>query len=176
MRHLYLTGYRGCGKTTIAERLSGLLGMPWCDTDAIVEANAGATIAELFATSGEEVFRDLETEAIRSLVSATSPHVVALGGGAILRLQNRSLLKASGWVAWLQASPQTLAERISGDKSTASRRPALSRLGVLSEIEAVLAQRLPLYRESADQSFDTEANGIDSVVKQIADAYQRIAV
>ncbi|AMV34126.1 Shikimate kinase 2 [Pirellula sp. SH-Sr6A] len=141
----------------------------------MVEASAGTTIANIFANSGEEVFRDLESAAIRSLSCATTPSIVALGGGAILRPQNLSLLKASGWVAWLQASPQTLANRISGDQSTASRRPALSQLGVLAEIEAVLAKRLPLYREAADQAFDTEANGIDSVVEQIAEAYQRIA-
>ncbi|XZE37232.1 shikimate kinase [Pirellulaceae bacterium SH501] len=173
MHHLYLTGYRGCGKSTIAERLSRVLDLPWCDTDAMVESSARMTIAEIFSSAGENVFRDLESDAIRSLSTLDHPQIVALGGGAILRAENRQLLKSSGWVAWLQASPETLVSRIAMDKSTAARRPALSQLGVLGEIQSVLEKRWPLYEEAADEAFDTESTDMESLANKIAEAYRK---
>lgn len=146
--------------------------MPWCDTDAIVESNAGMTIAEIFAASGENVFRDYESDVLRSLSKLDQSQVVALGGGAILRPENRRLLRSSGWVAWLQASPETLVDRIALDKSTAARRPALSQLGVLGEIRSVLEKRWPLYEEAADEAFDTESIEMGMLVSKIAEAYR----
>lgn len=146
--------------------------MPWCDTDAMVESNARMTIAEIFASSGEKTFRDYESDALRSLAAIDRPHVVALGGGAILRPENRQLLKSTGWVAWLQASPETIAARIASDKSTADRRPALSQLGVLGEIQSVLEKRWPLYEEVSDEVFDTDSIEIETLVRKIAEAYR----
>jgi shikimate kinase len=139
----------------------------------MVESTAQMTIAEIFAASGESVFRDYESDVLRSLSKLESPRIVALGGGAILRSENRQLLKSSGWVAWLQASPETLLGRIALDKTTAERRPPLSQLGVLGEIESVLENRLPLYEESADEAFDTEAIEMGALVGEIAEAYRK---
>lgn len=147
--------------------------MPWCDTDAMVESVAQMTIAEIFAAAGENVFRDYESGVLQSLTTSDRPQIVALGGGAILRLENRRLLKSSGWVAWLQASPETLVGRIASDKTTAARRPALSQLGVLGEIQSVLEKRLPLYEEAADAAFDTESIEMGTLVSKIAEAYRK---
>src|SRR5688572_502997 len=142
MMNLYLIGYRGSGKTTVAAELARLLGWNWLDADDEVERRAGTTIKEIFATSGEQSFRDLEAAVIADLAQF-SGHVIALGGGAVLREDNRQAIRSSGKVVWLQASPEVLYQRISGDASTAERRPNLTADGGLAEVERLLAVRAP---------------------------------
>lgn len=170
--HLYLIGYRGSGKSTVARIVSQQLRLPLVDTDRMVEESAGVTIREIFDQRGEEHFRQLEQAAIEQ-VSRQSPRVVALGGGAILREANRKRLAASGWTAWLTASPACLAERIAADTATAASRPNLTAQGVLGEVETVLHQRLALYRAAADRQFDTERAAVTEIADEIADWYRR---
>ena len=101
----------------------------------------------MFATDGEPAFRDLESTVLAEL-SQRNNVVVATGGGVVMREQNRQLLR-TGFVAWLSADASTLWARIQADATTAARRPDLSS-GGLTEVEQLLALRLPLYRECAD--------------------------
>lgn len=169
--HLYLTGYRGCGKSTIAKLLSEILSLPLIDTDILVETTAGKSIAEIFEQDGEPAFRELEAKIVQELAQLNQPAIVALGGGAILRDANRNWIRESGWVVWLTASPETLAARISGDATTQSRRPSLSSLGVLEEIRAILAKREPLYNLVSHKEFDTQSCTMPELARQIADDY-----
>ena len=90
--NIYLIGYRGTGKTTVGRMLADLLSWKWIDSDHEIQDRSGSTIAEIFARDGEEGFRDLETEVVRT-ISHLQNHVVSLGGGAILREENRDLIK-----------------------------------------------------------------------------------
>ncbi len=153
--NLFLIGYRGCGKTTVAARAAELLGWPWLDADAVLEARAGKSIKQIFAEDGETAFRDLESAVIADL-AAGQRHVIALGGGAILREQNRQALVGRGQVVWLQASPETLLARIAADPTTAQRRPNLTGQGGLAEIRSLLDERTPLYRQCAHVVIDAE--------------------
>src|SRR3954470_6321907 len=88
-----LLGYRGSGKTTLGHKLADRLWIKFVDTDDLVVAAAGKTIREIFETDGERRFRDLEVQAVRDAFGRED-HVVALGGGAVLRDENRTLLKS----------------------------------------------------------------------------------
>src|SRR5438874_1359262 len=88
-----LLGYRGCGKTTLGRKLADRLWIKFVDTDELVVAAARKTIREIFEQDGEEQFRRLEVAAVRD-ACAKPDHVVALGGGAVLCDENRTLLKS----------------------------------------------------------------------------------
>lgn len=164
--NIFLIGYRGSGKTSVASALAAQLGWPWVDTDRQIEQRAGCTIREIFAQKGEEAFRDLESQVLAE-VAAGDRQVVALGGGAVVRAANRHALAGRGKVVWLTASPQMLWQRIGQDPTTASRRPHLTAAGGLAEIETLLAQRTPLYAQCADLVLNTEGLAPDQLARQI---------
>jgi shikimate kinase len=159
-----LIGYRGTGKTTVAQILARRLSWDWVDADVEVELRAGKSIASIFADEGETAFRELEAQVVAELCQRNQT-VLALGGGAILREANRQEIKKCQAVVWLRAAAVTLAERIAGDATTAARRPNLTNHGGRTEIEALLAQREPFYRECATLEVDTE----DKETAEIAD-------
>lgn len=168
-QHLYLCGYRGTGKTSVAESLAPILGMPWVDLDVEIERAAGKTIREIFADGGEVGFRDQESDCLGRWAAEQSPSIVSLGGGAILRSSNRQQIAATGRCVWLTAATDTILARISSDATTGDRRPALTDRTQRDEIETMLAERAPLYRDAADCSVSTEGRTIEQVARQIAD-------
>ncbi|MCU0718565.1 MAG: shikimate kinase [Pirellula sp.] len=170
--HLFLIGYRGSGKTTLARKLATQLGLPVVDTDELVETHACKTIAQIFSEAGESDFRNRESEAIAKVVSRNTPHIVSLGGGAILREANRTLILSSGWTAWLTASPEKLAQRIAGDPLTQQNRPALSKLGVLEEISTILEKRAPYYSATATAIYNTDEMALEQLAAQVACDYE----
>jgi len=169
--HLYLVGYRGSGKTTVGRLVSSELSLPFIDTDERIEIQSGQAIPQLFSSLGESGFRDLETVAIRS-ASMQQPSVISLGGGAILRPENRDILKAMGFTVWLQASAEQLAARLAEDEAQGKRRPSLTPLGTLGEIATVLQQREPLYQESADLILQSAFSSPNELAKRIAAWFQ----
>lgn len=164
-----LIGYRGSGKTTVAERLARRLGCAWIDADAELERREGRSIAEIFASEGEAGFRRRERLLLQELLRQDRL-VLSAGGGAILHPETRQELRAAGPVVWLQADVETLARRIAQDPLSAERRPQLTTLGGQAEIQAVLAAREPLYRETAHLTIETTQLSADEVVDAIAAA------
>lgn len=160
MPRVTLIGYRGTGKSTVAAALADLLGCDWCDADDVLERRLGCSIAALVRERGEAPFRDAESAVLADLLG-TCAGVLATGGGVVLRPANRELLAAAGRpVIWLTASAATVRRRLAADPTTAARRPALLAAAggdPLAEVEAVLAQREPLYRDCADFHIDTSA-------------------
>ena len=145
-----LIGYRGSGKTTIGRRLADRLWQPFIDTDDLVVKKAGKSIKEIFEQEGEQRFRDLETEVVREV--CTQPEtVIAFGGGALDRDENREAIKQAGLrLVYFKCEPAELLKRIQNDPETAANRPALSNLGgSIEEIESVLARREPIWRNIA---------------------------
>jgi shikimate kinase len=163
---LHLIGYRGSGKTAVAAALSEQLGWPWIDADAELERRAGKTIKQFFADHGETDFRDLEAAVAADLVE-NDQQIIAWGGGVILREPNRQLLQRRGKIIWLTASPETLLARMSGDVTTAERRPNLTGQGGLAEIRTLLDQRTPLYAACADLTIDTELMSPADIARRI---------
>ncbi len=171
--NLVLIGYRGCGKSRVGALLAERLHMPCVDTDALIEARAGSSIREIFATRGEPAFRELETTVINE-VSQADGQIISAGGGVILRDANVVALKRTGKLIWLTAPPEVLWSRIQADAQSALTRPDLTSLGGLDEVRAVLLQRMPLYTNAADRQIDTSVQSPEQVAGEIARWWTRI--
>ncbi|MBA2115783.1 shikimate kinase [Bremerella alba] len=164
--NLALIGYRGTGKSHVARLLAHKLAWPLVDADIYVEKQAGKSIAEIFADSGEPGFRDLESNALNELTQR-SGHVLSLGGGVILREENRSQIAKHCFTIWLTASPEEITRRLSREGATQASRPSLTGRSILEEVAEVLAQRLPLYEQCADLTIDTQAKSPKEVMQAI---------
>ena len=141
MHDLILIGLPASGKTSAGRLLSQRLVMPFFDCDDAVAAAAGRSIPDIFAQQGEEGFRQLESRVLRELCGREGC-VIATGGGAVLREENRRLLRRSGTVFWLD---RPLSDIMSTDFQTG--RPLLA--AGRAALEALAAQRRPLYAECA---------------------------
>lgn len=165
---IFLIGYRGAGKTTVARLVAERLDWPWHDADAFLERKLGRTIRDIFQQDGEAAFRKMEAVSLEELLTSEDQRVVlATGGGVVLRPENREKLGRAGLVIWLTADATTLWRRLQGDAATGPQRPALTDRGGLAEIEALLAAREPLYRACADLIIDTTALSPNAVAERI---------
>ena len=157
-----LVGMMGAGKTTVGRELAGRLGWRFLDTDALVEATVGSTVAELFASRGEAAFRLEESSVLAESLVGGGPAVVSVGGGAVVAPANRELLATAGAVVWLRADPATLAARVGSGVG----RPLLDGdpAGALAALDDV---RRPFYGEVADVTVDVDDLEPSMVVDRI---------
>lgn len=162
-----LIGYRGSGKSAVGRGLARHLEMAFADADLEIEQTIGLTIREIFAKGGEEEFRRRERDVMKTLLEKDHL-VVATGGGAVLHPETRRQLVNADHVIWLTASPDILAQRISLDASSSSRRPSLTTGSALDEIAEVLASREPIYRECATLEVSTEHRSVEELIEEIA--------
>lgn len=160
-----LIGYRGSGKSTLAPELARRLGCPAIDADVLLEQRAGQTIREIFDREGEPGFRRREAELLAELL-AGGPCVLAAGGGAVLNSETRARMRAAGPVVWLRAPLETLSRRISGDPTTAGRRPNLAGGGD-AEIAQLLAAREPIYRQCATLEVQVGGQTVTELADQV---------
>ena len=163
--NLILIGYRASGKTCVGKKLSGFLGLPFSDTDDLIQRKTGKTVREIVQEEGWPAFRDSEKAAI-SEVARGDGAVIALGGGAVMEPGNVEALKRKGCFVWLQAEEETLRQRMKGDGASPEQRPPLMSPGVGDEKE-LLARRTPVYRALADLVIDTTGRSIDEVAEEI---------
>ncbi|MEE9294519.1 MAG: shikimate kinase [Phycisphaerae bacterium] len=171
-KNVVLIGYRGCGKTTVGRLLADRLSVGFVDTDERIAAQAGTSIAEIFASEGEAGFRQRESRVIAE-VAAPQPTdssvaaVISVGGGAVLSDDNMDCLRRGGRVVWLTCSPEVLHERIVSDPSSPPSRPALTARGGLEEVRSVLGTREPYYRKWADLEVSTDHRSPEAVAADI---------
>ncbi len=152
----------GAGKSTIGRLLSHELKLRFVDSDKVIEERAGADIPWIFDVEGESGFRDRESTVI-DLLSAEDNLVLATGGGAVLRPENRSNLQGRGTVVYLQASVAQQLERTARDKN----RPLLQTPDPEVVLNTLMEQRHPLYLQVADVVIDTERRNPKAVVTDI---------
>jgi shikimate kinase len=162
--NIVLVGYRGTGKSAVAEHLARQFGLTVVHLDAEIEKRAGKTIPEIVADSGWPAFRDLEEAVVRDF-AARDGLVLDCGGGVIERDANFEPLRSAGSVIWLRASVATIVQRIAGDQ----QRPSLTGTkSFTDEVAEVLERRTPRYRQIAHYEVDTDALSIEQVLASIS--------
>jgi shikimate kinase len=160
-RRIVLTGFMGSGKTTLGPLVAARLGWSFIDVDDVIEAEAGATIAELFARHGEAAFREREHATIARLAAADSL-VLALGGGAIENDATRTLLLTTQGTLLVHLEVE-LATTLKRCKGTEQLRPILADQ---ANLESRYQRRLPLYR-MAHVSIPVDVLDPEQIVGQI---------
>ena len=154
---VFLIGARGAGKTSVGRLLARTLGCHFYDTDALICDEAGCTVAEIIERFGWDDFRRRESRAlVRAAQDGCAGRVVSTGGGMVLDENNRNFMRSSGLVIFLTAPADVLFERLSRSND-AGQRPALTGMGLLPEIQRVLAEREHLYRATAHNCLDASA-------------------
>ena len=168
MKHVILIGFMGSGKSTVGFRLSYKLKKCLIDTDKLIEEREKMSISEMFATKGEGYFRQKETECLTGLFHELGSRIISLGGGTPIREENREIIQKLGKVIYLQASPDTIYQRVKHDTS----RPLLQCENPKGKIEAMLAERNPIYESVADIIIHVDGKEMKDVVQEIVEAVQ----
>ncbi|MCX7599542.1 MAG: 3-dehydroquinate synthase [Armatimonadetes bacterium] len=163
-RAIFLVGFMAAGKTTVGRLLASETGLPLVDTDELIEAQVGRPISEIFATDGEQAFRDLESDVLAQ-VAAGPPALVATGGGIMERPANVDVMRRSGSIVWLRVSAEEVLARTEGDAT----RPLLSVPDRMARARELLARRDPLYAQ-ADIVVDTSGRPPRQIAREVRKA------
>ncbi|MEM7251537.1 MAG: shikimate kinase AroK [Pseudomonadota bacterium] len=166
--NIYLVGPMGAGKSTVGRQLAKQLRKDFIDCDTEIERRTGASIPLIFEIEGEEGFRRRETTVLAALAERRGV-VLATGGGAVLASENREVLSGNGFVIYLASPAELLYERTYRDKN----RPLLQTEDPLGRLQALVAERDPLYREVADLVMDTNRRTSRYTVRDIVRAVER---
>ena len=163
MQNIILIGFMGSGKTTVGKILAKRLNVEMIDTDKWIEKKQDQTIKEIFHNHGEDYFRKLETEILKTLCNSNVMRIVATGGGLPLREENQELLAKMGEIVYLKADAGTIYERIQNDKN----RPLLQTPDPKQKITELLGLRTPIYEKIAEIIIETDNKPLDQIVDEI---------
>lgn len=164
---VYFTGFMASGKSRIGRAIAERLHAPLIDTDALIVERQGKSISEIFETQGEVAFRKMELDVIQEIAADPKPKVVALGGGTLTQASVVSLIRKTGLIVRLWATPEVLSERI-GRKDTRPLMAGLSPEERLAKIKTMLAEREPRYALadfSVESTNDSEEKVISAVLR-----------
>ena len=161
--NVFLIGPMGSGKTTIGQRLAGLLGLEFLDCDRELEARTGASVNLIFDVEGEQGFRSRETQMLEEL-AARDGIVLATGGGVVINAVNREILRRRGLVVYLKTSVEQQLKRLARDRS----RPLLQTPDRRERLQRLAEQRNALYEEIAEIEFPARNRNPDAVARQLA--------
>jgi len=167
--NIFLVGLMGAGKSTVGRILARRLGKRFVDTDHEIEKRNGVTIPVIFEIEGEDGFRRREQEVLADLAKEKDL-VLSTGGGIVLKPENREVLRNHGFVVYLNARPELLAERTKHDRT----RPLLNVEDPLTRLRELYAVRDPLYREVAHAIVETGRGAPQQVVQAILGEISRI--
>jgi shikimate kinase len=160
---VYLVGLPGSGKSTVGRHLAKRLGVPFLDSDHVIEERLGCSIRDFFFFVGEDRFRDIESEVLDEL-TRRSGVVLSTGGGSVLRQANREWLHQRGQVVYLRSHPEEIFRRLRHDRV----RPLLQVADPLQRLRDLFAARDPLYRETAHFVIETGRPSVATLVNMIA--------
>ena len=167
--NIFLVGLMGAGKSTVGRILARRLGKRFVDTDHEIEKRNGVTIPVIFEIEGEDGFRRREQEVLVDLAKEKDL-VLSTGGGIVLKPENREVLRNHGFVVYLNARPELLADRTKHDRT----RPLLNVEDPLTRLRELYAVRDPLYREVAHAVVETGRGAPQQVVQAILGEISRI--
>lgn len=167
-KHIYLIGFMGTGKSTVSRRLKKMLGVRELEMDAEIVRENGMAITEMFERHGEAYFRQKETEMLKKIASRP-PAVVSCGGGAVLRKENVRLMKESGIIVLLTASPQTVYRRVKGSRE----RPILNGHMNVGYIASLMKKRSAAYKAACDVQISTDGKPPEQIAEEILNFYNQ---
>ena len=165
IQNIFLIGFMGAGKSSIAKELSKKLQMNIVEMDQRIVQEQGMSINEIFEKYGEDHFRDIESQLILDLGN-TEPVIVSCGGGVVIRQENSQYMKKSGKVVFLTAKPETIFERVRYSKE----RPILNGNMNVEFIADLMAKRLPLNEAAADVMIHTDGKTVAQIAEEIIEA------
>lgn len=166
MKPVFLIGYMGCGKTTLGEVLAQQMGVPFIDLDEYIERQQGMTIVEIFASEGEERFRQLETAALGEM-AAMDGVIIACGGGTPCHGNNMTLMNEMGVTVWLTTSPERITARLLLPEQRV-KRPKFNDLpdeAFLPLVQRELERRSPYYNQASLQFDSTDIETAPATVR-----------
>lgn len=149
MKPLFLVGYMGCGKSTLGRKLARRLGIPYADTDALVEEREGASASDVFRYEGEQRFREVEREILDRVIEEGAVPVVSTGGGLPTWSDNMARMNEAGHTVYLRRSAEQIARRLS--PYGRRKRPRLQGLNdeeLVAFMERDMAAREPFYAQA----------------------------
>jgi shikimate kinase len=172
---LYLTGFMASGKSTIGPILANTIGWDFLDLDKVIESDRGKSIKAIFEECGEDYFRQIETEMLQRL-SQLNNHVISLGGGTIVSDKNLEILKSTGYLIYLESSPEESYHRLRFKRD----RPALlfdsdeepTKAEFINKINLLLEKRLKYYNQ-ADVKINTDNANIGKTVDKLVSIIKR---
>ena len=189
-----LTGFMGCGKSSVGRELSKLLCCPFMDLDSVIEAKSGRSIPEIFATDGESAFRQMERDALKdiaapearsweeslrpdsiqgsNLLGESDSVVLALGGGTVMTKECAEIVHENTLCIYLRASVETLIRNLSDQADsrpmlTTSSQEAKRRVDLQTRIEELLDERAETYEKTAHLTIDTDNKSILAIAEEI---------
>ena len=163
MHKIILVGLPGSGKTSAGRQIARRFFLPFVDSDHAIEEKIGMPIKEYFSLHGEAAFRDMETATLHEIALRPEPCVLSTGGGAVLRAENRALLRQAGTVVYLRVHPKAIYRRLRHD----TQRPLLQVDDPQAKINTLYAERDGLYREAAHHVMAAGTTSVSSLVRKI---------
>jgi len=166
-RNIVLTGFMGCGKTTVGKILAQKLHYQFVDTDQLIEKRCGMTVQEIFAARGEGTFRKMESE-VAEQVGKKEGLIISTGGGMMINPHNIAALQQNGRIFCLVATPEEIFKRISGEKI--GKRPLLDSANPLERIIELTREREKNYRQFLQ--IDTSGKSIEEITAHLIKIFQ----
>ena len=160
--NIFLIGFMGCGKSTVAAELNQAYGMHVVEMDQEISVRQKMSIPEIFEQYGEEYFRDLESDLLKK-IQAGSNQVISCGGGVVLREQNVAEMKKNGKIVLLTAKPENILRRVIGNDD----RPVLKGRKTVKDISELMEARREKYESAADVIVATDDKRIIEICEEI---------
>lgn len=168
-KHIYLIGFMGTGKSTVSKALHSVLSWNEIDMDARIEEEQQMKIFDIFAAHGEAFFRDLETACFGEIAKEEAG-IISCGGGAVLRRENVELMKQSGSIVLLTATPETVYSRV----KHSTNRPILNGNMNVAYISQLMEKRREAYESACDITVSTDDKEPMEIAKEIIAAIDLI--
>lgn len=168
-KNIFLIGFMGCGKSTVAAKLNQMYGMHVVEMDQKISEQQNMNIPGIFEKYGEEYFRDLESNLLKE-IGTDSNQVVSCGGGVVLRQQNVAEMKKNGQIVLLTAKPENILKRVKGNDD----RPILKGRKTVKDIAELMEARRARYEAAADIVVATDEKSIEEICKEILGTIKEI--